>query len=124
MHFIITQIYEKVLNLLEFVEILDDDADEEVEGEEWTNHDEDNEEENRVVRVVLVGLHIFPANVRRVTHNLHPAFERRLQHHNQVTAARYIEDDSKIGNNTVLLLSQLGFTQAACFCLYSLVNCI
>ena len=64
--------------LLEHIEIIDDDADEEVECEEAAAHDEHHEVDVGVEVGLPLGLHSLPARVHRVLHHFHPALERRL----------------------------------------------
>ena len=66
---------------LQHVEVVDDDTNEQVEGEEGTKHDEDDEEQIVVERVLAAGLLINVPAVHGILHHLHPALKRRLQYH-------------------------------------------
>ena len=64
---------------LESVEVVDDDSDEEVEGEEGAADDEEDEVEVDVDVALQTRLLVVPRDVRRRRHHLHPPLERRLQ---------------------------------------------
>lgn len=68
----------KPYSFLEHVEVVDDDADEEVEREEGAAHDEDDEIEIRPQIGFVRRLQIDSAHVHRIRHDFHPTLKRRL----------------------------------------------
>ena len=77
---------------LEHVEVVDDDTDEQVEGEESAANDKDDEIKIGPQIGLVRRLQIDAPNINRIGHDFHPTLESRLRHTRTRSVSRFNGD--------------------------------